>query len=144
MHLKTILYWNSFDGASDYYFGLGRQPLFDYNCPVNTCNFTDDVSNFNQSDVVVFNMQGLDDYAPYRFRHQRFVFYLMESPDNTFSDLLMDKSPARYNYFNWTMTYRFDSDIVQRDWYGAIKRKNNQNHLKKYPDKNEQGADRTA
>ena len=82
-------------------------------------------------------MQGLDDYAPYRFEHQRFVFYLMESPDNTFSDLLMDRSPARYNYFNWTMTYRFDSDIVQRDWYGAVKIKNYRRHhlVRQYPEK---------
>lgn len=26
----------------------------------------------------------------------------------------------RYNFFNWTMTYRLDSDIVQRDSYGII------------------------
>ena len=117
------MYWNTFNGRSDFFFGLGRQPLIDANCPVNTCTFTDDLGQFNQSDVVLFNIQALDDHPPHRFEHQRFVFYQMESPENTWPIALMDRSKTRFNYFNWTMTYRLDSDIVQRDWYGAVKNK---------------------
>ena len=76
------MYWNPFNGRDDYFFGLGRQPLIDAKCPVDTCTFTDDLEQFNQSDVVLFNIQLLEDLPPHRFQHQRFVFYQMESPEN--------------------------------------------------------------
>ena len=74
---------------------------------------------FNQSDVVIFSVQNLDvsDLPRYRLSHQRFVFYEMESPSNT-DRVIHDVSKIRYSYFNWTMTYRMDSDIVNRDSYG--------------------------
>ena len=140
MKLKTILYWNPFNGRSDYFFGLGRQPVINANCPVNTCTFTDDIAQFNQSDVVLFNIQLLEDVPPYRFEHQRFVFYQMESPENAWP--VMDRSPTRYNFFNWTMTYRLDSDIVQHDWYGAVVSK--RSHRRRYPEKNRAGRSSTV
>ena len=42
----------------------------------------------------------------------------MESPANTDSKpLLLERT--RFGFFNWTMTYRLDSDIVHRDSYGV-------------------------
>ena len=35
----------------------------------------------------------------------------------------MNDSRIRNNYFNWTMTYRSDSDIVIRDIYGGLEPK---------------------
>ncbi len=119
--MKLILYWNTFFGLKDFTFGFGQQPLIKAQCPVTSCSFTDDRSLFNQSDVILFSFQNLSDLdlPPYRFPHQRFVFYEMESPENT--DKRPMKVPSiRYGFFNWTMTYRLDSDIVNRDSYGIF------------------------
>lgn len=76
---------------------------------------------FNRSDVVIFSAQRMNwsDLPVIRLPHQRFVFYEMESPANTDPQpLLQDR--IRFGFFNWTMTYRLDSDIVNRDSYGVI------------------------
>ena len=99
--------------------GFGRQPLIEAKCPVNNCFFTDDIDKFNESDVVIFFIQYMYDFPDYRFPNQRFVFYELDSPANTKS-YPFTNNHTRYNYFNWTMTHRLDSDIVQRDIYGAI------------------------
>lgn len=81
--LKTILYWNTFFGIRDFTFGFGQQPLIDAQCPVNRCFFTDNRDLYNQSDVIIFSFQNLSnvDLPAYRFPHQRFVFYELESPE---------------------------------------------------------------
>ena len=119
--LKTILYWNTFFNIRDFTFGFGQQPLIDAQCPVNGCFFTDNRTLFNQSDVIVFSFQNmsLTDLPLHRFPHQRFVFYEMESPENT-DPRPMKKDFIRYGFFNWSMTYRLDSDIVHRDSYGIF------------------------
>ena len=61
----------------------------------------------------------LTDLPSHRFPHQRFVFFEMESPVNT-DPLPMFDERTRFGFFNWTMTYRLDSDIVNRDSYGFI------------------------
>jgi alpha-1,3-fucosyltransferase len=119
--LKTILYWNSFFAFKDFNFGFGQQPFLDAKCPTATCFLTNDRTLFNQSDVVIFSVQqmNLTDLPPYRFAHQRFVFYEMESPATTNPPTLL-YNRTRYGFFNWTMTYRLDSDIVNRDAYGIV------------------------
>ncbi len=73
------------------------------------CNITTDKNLFSQADAVVYHMR--DDInkkqaKKYRHSDQRFVFALWESPKYT-PDL------KSYNgFFNWTMTYRFKSDII--------------------------------
>lgn len=123
VRLKTILYWATFDGREDFYVGFGRRPFVDAKCAVTTCTLTKDLRLFNQSDVVLFSINDIEDLPRYRFEHQRFVFYVVEPPVNTKSALYSPSFRARYNFFNWTMTYRMDSDIVQRDCYGATKPK---------------------
>jgi hypothetical protein len=61
----------------------------------------------------------LTDLPSHRFPHQRFVFFEMESPVNTDPLPMLDER-TRFGFFNWTMTYRLDSDIVNRDSYGFI------------------------
>ena len=119
--VKTVLYWNSFFNIRDFTLGFGRQPMIDAQCRVDACSFTDNRTLFNQSDVVVFSFQNmsLTDLPLYRFPHQRFVFYEMESPENT-DPRPMEKDFIRYGFFNWSMTYRLDSDIVHRDSYGIF------------------------
>lgn len=118
---KIILYWNSFFGIKDFTFGFGQQPFVDAQCPQSACFVTDDRSQFNRSDVVIFSIQNLmpNDLPLYRFVHQRFVFYEMESPANTDPLPMLDER-TRFGFFNWTMTYRLDSDILHRDSYGVI------------------------
>ena len=117
--LKTILFWNTFFGSINFHFGLGQQPFRDTKCAVSDCFLTNNRSMFNQSDAIFFAWQNMNtsDLPPYRFAHQRFVYYQMESPATT------DPRPflvpnIRYNFFNWTMTYRLDSDIYNRHSYG--------------------------
>ena len=96
---------------------LGRQPLIDANCPVTNCLITDDIKYLNQSDVVVFDIQTMSDAPGRRHPHQRYVFYNNEAP--TVINMLPFMDPRiRFHFFNWTMTYRSDSDIVHR--YGQI------------------------
>ncbi|KZS06744.1 Alpha-(1,3)-fucosyltransferase 7 [Daphnia magna] len=119
--LKTILYWNHFFGIENFTFGFGHQPFIDAQCPTHTCTVTNDRMLFNRSDVVIFSVQNmnLSDLPDIRFAHQRFVFYEMESPANTDPQPLLHER-IRFGFFNWTMTYRLDSDIVNRDSYGVI------------------------
>jgi hypothetical protein len=49
----------------------------------------------------------------------------MESPTNTVDIPMLQNNLTRYNYFNWTMSYRRDSDIVIRDFLGAVVSKTN-------------------
>ncbi len=87
-----------------------------------TCMTTHDRGFFNQSDAILFHGRNLDpnDLPPpgWRRPHQHFIFVIYESPVNTDLELL-----GRHfnNYFNRTMTYRRDSDIVNLYLYGQIK-----------------------
>jgi hypothetical protein len=110
--LKIILMWNEWNSMMAY-------PFSKIQCPKNSCLFTTDMSFIHQSDVVVLHFDTLNDFPMNRQPHQRFVFYHLESPENTAS-VLMDDPRFRFNYFNWTMTYRRDSDIFLRDYYGSF------------------------
>ncbi|KAL1479346.1 hypothetical protein MTO96_051921 [Rhipicephalus appendiculatus] len=79
------------------------------NCPSN-CTITNDPCLVGYSDAVVFyahNMD-MDNLPPKRFNWQKWVFSLTESPPHTH----LEDFNHRYHMFNWTMTYRRDSDIV--------------------------------
>lgn len=105
----------------DYAFGFGQEPFVNAKCATTSCVTTDDRSLFNISDVVIFSIQelNLSDLPAYRFPHQRFVFYEMESPSTTDPIPLLNNR-TRFGFFNWTMTYRLDSDVVNRDAYGIV------------------------
>jgi hypothetical protein len=111
--LKIILMWNAWSSKMD------DKLLLKGKCKVRSCLFTTDMSLLQQSDIVVLHFDTLEDYPINRQPHQRFVFFHFESPENTASTLMNDPR-IRYNYFNWTMTYRRDSDIFLRDFYGSL------------------------
>jgi alpha-1,3-fucosyltransferase len=110
--MKIILMWNEWNS-------MMAEPFSKIQCPKNSCLFTSDMSMIHQSDVVVLHFDTLNDFPVNRQAHQRFVFYHLESPVNTAS-VLMDDTRFRFDYFNWTMTYRRDSDIFLRDYYGSF------------------------
>ncbi len=88
-----------------------------------TCLATSDRGLFNDSDAILFHGRALNskDLPPPSWRrpHQHYIFYLHESPAHTDLSVLRDNHFK--NYFNRTMTYRRDSDIVDLYPYGRIK-----------------------
>ena len=119
--LKIILYWNEWNSV------MGNQPLIDGLCPVTSCIFTPDRSLLNHSHVVLFfanNETRPNNTLPeYRQPHQRFVFVARHASIelNSLISALTEDDRIRFNFFNWTMTYRRDSDIVFRESFGTIK-----------------------
>lgn len=100
-------------------------PLVNADCPVTECIFTSDGSLINQSDVVVFYAQTMKDFPLIRNYQQRFVFAQLESPITHDLSSILNDNRVRFGYFNWTMTYRWDSDIVHRGEYGYMVTKSN-------------------
>ena len=81
-------------------------------CPENRCAITTNTeAYYNRSAAVLFFAGAPDDSGrpgPTRaFSSQFFVFVLGESPKNAVPTGFMKDE----NFFNWTMTYRLDSDI---------------------------------
>jgi alpha-1,3-fucosyltransferase len=129
--LKIILMWDNIErwwnGGNAMPAGIST-PLKNAQCPVTSCLFTEDVSLINQSDVVVFYIQTMNNFPINRQTHQRFVFAQLETPISHPLPEIFDDERVRYGYFNWTMTYRWDSDIVHRGEYGYIRIKTSNNH----------------
>lgn len=73
------------------------------------CELTRDQTRYSQADAVVYHLRDRfnlsTDVINNRCSSQRFVMTLWEPPINT-PDLRSLK-----NFFNWSMTYRFDSHI---------------------------------
>lgn len=111
-HLKKILFWND-----DYYnkhfgFGFGHEPFLIAGCRVNTCTTTGDRTRYSleEVDAVIWHFRANDRSLPdYRSPHTRYVLWLMESPSYLYGDL-----KDYDNVFNWTFTYRLDSDFLLR------------------------------
>lgn len=120
---KKILYWNSAltlplsRSNSNFGLGVGRDVYERAGCPVWQCETSEDRTNLLQYDAVIFNWRtwSASDLPLVRSPHQRYIFYSFESPawdrDDANSALPLD-------FFNWTMTYRWDSDVVHP--YGWI------------------------
>ncbi|KAL1463916.1 hypothetical protein MTO96_027125 [Rhipicephalus appendiculatus] len=85
------------------------------NCTVK-CLVTNDPRMVEYSDVLVFHVRNMNGahFPPNRLSWQKWVFYFMESPSYTnFHDFHLVNDT-----FNWTMTYRKDSDVYVP--YGRI------------------------
>jgi alpha-1,3-fucosyltransferase len=117
-----ILYWTSFFESKDFGVGTGSKPFAGCADDVSSANCltTTDRGLLNDSDAVVFHGRDLNvqDLPPpgWRRPHQIFVFFLLESPIHTNLGLLQ-QSVFRH-YFNRTMTYRRDSDVLNP--YGRL------------------------
>lgn len=104
-------------------FGFGQEPFVQAGCQVTNCWATDDRSQLDQSDAVIFHAGqfNLSDVPSRRLPHQRYIFYLFETLPHGRDAVFF--SPSINGYFNWTMTHRRDSDIYIAEPYGAIRRK---------------------
>lgn len=110
-HLKKILFWNDDYVNKHFEFGFGREPFLLGGCRVNTCVTTGDRNRYpiEEVDAVIWHLRSHDRSLPKkRSPHTRYVFWFLESPSYMFGNLR-----NYHNVFNWTFTYRMDSDIPQ-------------------------------
>ncbi|XP_042872463.1 alpha-(1,3)-fucosyltransferase C-like isoform X1 [Penaeus japonicus] len=108
--LKKILFWNDAYSNKDFGFGFGREPFLRAGCRVNTCYTTGKRDRFplKELDALIWHFRANDRSLPEeRSPHTRYVFWMMESASHLYGDI------RRFNnLFNWTMSYRLDSDLV--------------------------------
>lgn len=124
--IKKILYFNKYFHLNDWRFGFGNEPFHAWNCPVTNCFTTDNRSllpSLADFDAILFHARDMDRriiQVPNQQRrksNQIYVFFLMESPLN---DGLNYTNKRFHNFFNWTMTYREDSDIYRPyGWFSS-------------------------
>ena len=111
--LKTILMWNLAYGTKDYGLGFGRDPFYKYKCPDTRCYSTSNrsyLSNIEDYDAILFHQRSFDfnDLPAKRKPHQRYIHWIIESAQYLYMDIhKLD------GIFNWTMTYRRDSDFYK-------------------------------
>jgi len=75
-------------------------------------NLNESGINVEDFDAVVFHdpyWDGRSHVPAKRSPHQRYVYWTIEAPGNWVS---VEKLAESSDFFNWTMTYRWDSDIV--------------------------------
>ena len=112
---KTILYWNDI-WEEGWGVGFGNEPFRRLKCEEQNCELTDNKAELQSSDAVLFNIEQLQGTPPQRnSSNQRWIFWMLGSPGWS-SNLLYKKWNGQ---FNWTMTYRLDSDI--RIFYGEVR-----------------------
>jgi len=98
-------------------FGSQRWDPFQ-DCSVSNCRLTYNSNELNTADAVLFhlhrtpNRQFLPNPETPRPAHQRWVFLTDENPFHTFTLGSRTTKMKDYNgVFNWSMTYRMDSDV---------------------------------
>ncbi|KAL4224561.1 Alpha-(1 3)-fucosyltransferase 7 [Mactra antiquata] len=100
--LKTILLSTGF---GSWQVRHGRQTFLDQNCNFNDCLLTDNRNLADKADAILFHHSGQRPWTN-RPLGQIWILFMLESPYHT---------PSLRNLgsvFNWTATYRHDSDIV--------------------------------
>ncbi|XP_018316778.1 alpha-(1,3)-fucosyltransferase C isoform X1 [Mycetomoellerius zeteki] len=106
--IKTILLWKTFFGNKNFFFGKGD--IF-RDCPFDKCKIFNDQNylNVEDYDAILFHGNEMNDYeVPQKRKMTQFYVYVnLESPANR-------KVHQKYqrSFFNLTMTYRLDSDIL--------------------------------
>ncbi|XP_014672076.1 PREDICTED: alpha-(1,3)-fucosyltransferase C-like [Priapulus caudatus] len=115
--IKRILFWTPMFRARDWDVGVGRR-AFD-RCAERRCETVVDRALLLSSDAVLFHMRDVrrGDVPAARSPRQKWVFALKESPWYSWAHRFTELRDA----FNWTMTYRRDSDVP---WlYGEFRHK---------------------
>ncbi|CAF1203569.1 unnamed protein product [Rotaria sp. Silwood1] len=118
---KLILLGNGFFGGRDWGIASASQSstqkMTSLYCPFlsNYCDITTDYNRFSEADAIVYHIRDhIDQKQAKEKRHpkQRFVFALWESPAHT------PNLHSFNQFFNWTMTYRFNSHIITSYYSG--------------------------
>lgn len=112
--IKYILQWTRRFSAPFDFMGEGNSAFIKNKCNFTNCFVTDDPNYFlDQSDfdAIAFNGRDVIHLWPFQFPknrspRQKYIFGAMESPDNfPACDESLD------GFFNWTWTYKLDSDF---------------------------------
>ncbi|XP_022831009.1 alpha-(1,3)-fucosyltransferase C-like isoform X1 [Spodoptera litura] len=124
-NIKYILQWTLPHNVPFVYMGKGREGFISRGCPFTNCFVTSDrnyLGDYTKFDVIAFAGPEVVRYnknqlPQNRSPHQKYAFASIESSDNypTCSNLLN-------GFFNWTWTYKLDSEI--RWGYMVIRDKN--------------------
>ncbi|XP_054716250.1 glycoprotein 3-alpha-L-fucosyltransferase A-like [Uloborus diversus] len=94
-------------------YGMKQRDPFEY-CAVNNCRLSIDDALVNNSDAVLFHLhqtKGPQTLPSHHPPNQIWIFFTDESPKHTF---YVTKKYTMKDYdgiFNWSMTYRSDSDV---------------------------------
>ena len=107
-NIKRILLWTKFHGRS-WNMEEGDDAFYRLKCKYKNCLLTSDRSQLSLSDAVVIHARDIHtsrDLPQTRDPHQRWVFFLLESPHHTEVNVSMLN-----DLFNWTSTYSSDSDV---------------------------------
>lgn len=111
---KYILQWTSPRNVPFNSMGVGRSAFTSRNCPYTNCIVTSEKSYFSsvtEFDVIAFAGPEIAEFPEYfmpdrRARHQKYVFASIESAENY--PVCSDRFDG---FFNWTWTYKLDSDL---------------------------------
>ena len=109
---KHILIWNIPDRTETATFGFGHLPFVQRRCKISKCAIFDKTSSFmpfEEYDAIIVNMLYISSSQLPRFKrkaHQRYIFLTQEPPPSMPTFIA-----SVGNYFNWTMTYKLNSDI---------------------------------
>ncbi|XP_053611905.1 alpha-(1,3)-fucosyltransferase C-like [Plodia interpunctella] len=109
-----ILQWTTGKRSPFYHMGTGPSKFIEMKCPHQNCYVTDNrsyLSDLKDFDAIVFNGNDVinmnqDQLPQERSPLQKFVFGATESAPNK-----MACNPIMENLFNWTWTYKLDSDV---------------------------------
>ena len=120
--LKVILFYTTYFGSSNWP-GIAQGAELNISCGEHTCRFTHNRNELQRSDAVMFHGRDLPsetvikEVEKNKPSWQRWVYHLWESPHNA------GRNPALFNgMFNWTMTYRVDSDFfIPYGYYAPLK-----------------------
>ncbi|XP_067120166.1 alpha-(1,3)-fucosyltransferase C-like [Centruroides vittatus] len=106
---KVILLWTPFFGIRDY-MPVGEGALSHSGCPESRCEVTTDRTRLLHSEAIVFHCRDVSvvDLPLHRKPEQKWIYYCLEAPPHSYF--------AAFRFmrrmFNWTMSYRLDSDVV--------------------------------
>jgi galactoside alpha-1,3-fucosyltransferase 4 len=113
---KLVLIYTGFFGHFPWGWLKDTQALNQWNgmtCPHYHCRLTYEKSDFKKADAVIFHAQDMVSRSELnalqisRTANQRWIFFPTESPQN------VPLSHVINGMFNWTMSYRKDSDIFR-------------------------------
>ncbi|KAJ8718318.1 hypothetical protein PYW08_002555 [Mythimna loreyi] len=126
-NMKYILQWTSPDTDPFFLMGKGQEQFVKRMCPINNCFITsdrDELNSIKDFDAILFYGPEFTQkeviFPTERSLHQKYVFVSRESP----AYYNLDK-PRYDGFFNWTYTYKLNSDIyfgfiIIKNEYGNI------------------------
>lgn len=111
-NLKYLLLWTRGDYSPFSFLEEGQRTFLKNNCSMVNCYVTSDKSlfgtDYTKFDAIAFNGRTMKSYKlPHsRSPHQKYIYFNMESADNY--PVCNQKFDG---FFNWTATYKLDSDL---------------------------------